>query len=173
MPATTQSAVTPEFVLAYRELILSTMVAESQATKKVIAGIPEDRKSYRPDPKARNAHELAWHIAYEDVEFLNKVADMKIAMTEAPAAPATIAEIVRWYEENFPKAILRVREMTPEQLMTSVPFFGFKAEPLFQYLILLNNHSVHHRGQLSTYLRPMRSKVPSIYGGSADEPFKS
>jgi len=172
MPATTQSAVTPEFVLAYRELILSTMVAESQATKKVIAGIPEDRKSYRPDPKARNAHELAWHIAYEDVEFLNKVADMKIAMTEAPAAPATIAEIVRWYEENFPKAILRVREMTPEQLMTPVPFFGFKAEPLFQYLILLNNHSVHHRGQLSTYLRPMQSKVPSIYGGSADEPFQ-
>ncbi len=172
MAVSTQSAVTPEFVLAYRELILSTMVAESRATRKVIAGIPEDQKSYRPDPKARNAHELAWHIACEDVEFLNKIADMKIAMTTPPPAPATIAEVLRWYEENFPKAIQRVREMTPEQLMTPVPFFGFRAEPLFQYLILLNNHSVHHRGQLSTYLRPMRSKVPSIYGGSADEPFQ-
>jgi uncharacterized damage-inducible protein DinB len=38
--------------------------------------------------------------------------------------------------------------------------------------MLINNHSVHHRGQLSTYLRPMGSKVPAIYGGSADEPFK-
>jgi uncharacterized damage-inducible protein DinB len=35
----------------------------------------------------------------------------------------------------------------------------------------LNNHSIHHRGELATYLRPMGSKVPSIYGGSYDEPF--
>jgi uncharacterized damage-inducible protein DinB len=34
------------------------------------------------------------------------------------------------------------------------------------------NHGIHHRGQLMTYLRPMGSKVPSIYGGSADEPFQ-
>ena len=172
MAIVTQSAVTPDFVVAYRELILSTMVAESLTTRKVIAAIPEDHRSYKPDPKARNAHELAWHIAYEDVEFLNKVADMKIDMTTPPPPPPTIAEVLCWYEGNLPKAIQRVRDMTAEQLMTPVPFFGFKAEPLFHYLILLNNHSVHHRGQLSTYLRPMRSKVPSIYGGSADEPFQ-
>jgi uncharacterized damage-inducible protein DinB len=172
MPTATRSAVTPDFVVAYRELILSTMVAESHATKKVISGIPEDGKSYKPDPKARSAHELAWHIVNEDVVFLQKVADMKIEMTPPDPAPATIAEILHWYDENFPRAIKRVRDMTAEQLMTPVRFFGFKAEPLFHYLILLNNHSVHHRGQLSTYLRPMRSKVPSIYGGSADEPFQ-
>jgi uncharacterized damage-inducible protein DinB len=61
--------------------------------------------------------------------------------------------------------------MTAEQLLTPVPFFGVMSLPVFQYLIMVNNHSTHHRGQLSTYLRPMRSKVPSIYGGSADEPF--
>jgi uncharacterized damage-inducible protein DinB len=38
------------------------------------------------------------------------------------------------------------------------------------YVAFMSNHSIHHRGQLSTYLRPMGSKVPSIYGGSADEP---
>jgi uncharacterized damage-inducible protein DinB len=43
---------------------------------------------------------------------------------------------------------------------------------VFTYLILVNNHSIHHRGQLATYLRPMGSMVPSIYGGSADEPWE-
>jgi uncharacterized damage-inducible protein DinB len=42
--------------------------------------------------------------------------------------------------------------------------------PAATYLGLLIKHSVHHRGQLSAYLRPMGGKVPAIYGGSADEP---
>ncbi len=172
MATAMQSAITPEFVLAYRELILSTMAAEMQTTRKIIASIPESAKGYRPDAKSRNAYELAWHIVSDDVAFLNKIADMKIEMTAAEATPPTIAEILKYYDPNFPKAIKRVREMTPEQLMTPVPFFGVMTLPLFQYLMMVNNHSVHHRGQLSTYLRPMRSRVPSIYGGSADEPFK-
>ena len=172
METATQSAITPEFVAAYRELILSTMAAEMKTTIKVIGGIPEAGKSYKPDPKSRNAHELAWHIVSDDVAFLNKIADMKIEMTPPLPAPATIAEILKYYQENLPKAIKRVRDMTPEQLLTPVPFFGVMSLPVFQYLIMVNNHSAHHRGQLSTYLRPMRSKVPSIYGGSADEPFQ-
>jgi uncharacterized damage-inducible protein DinB len=44
--------------------------------------------------------------------------------------------------------------------------------PAAFYLGFLNNHSIHHRGELATYLRPMGSKVPQIYGGSYDEPFQ-
>ena len=65
----------------------------------------------------------------------------------------------------------RVAAMTAEQLMTPVEFFGVFNFPAVMYLGFLNNHSIHHRGELSTYLRPMGSKVPSIYGGSYDEPF--
>jgi uncharacterized damage-inducible protein DinB len=169
--ATATSALTPEFVVLYRELILSTIAAEMQATKRVISAIPEHQKGYKPDPKSRTAFELAWHIVNDDVVFLNKIADMKIEMTPQEPSPSTIAELLAWYTENLPKAIQRVGRMTAEQLLTPVPFFGFKPEPLFQYLILINNHSVHHRGQLATYLRPMGSQVPSIYGGSADVPF--
>jgi len=43
--------------------------------------------------------------------------------------------------------------------------------PAVNYLTFVEKHSIHHRGQLATYLRPMGSKVPDIYGGSADEPF--
>lgn len=172
MEPATKSAITPEFVIAYRELILSTLAAEMQTTKKVIAAIPEARKGYRPDPKSRTAVELAWHIAYDDVTFLNKIADLKFDMNEPAPPPSNMADIAKWYAENLPKAIKRVRDMTPEQLLTPVDFFGVMKEPVFRYLMLVNNHSVHHRGQLATYLRPMGSMVPSIYGGSADEPFK-
>ncbi len=166
------SAVTPDFIFAYRELILSTILAESKTTRKVIAAIPEARSEFRPEPRARTARELAWHIVYEDVAFLNMISDMKIEMAPAPAAPAAMAEILRWYDENFPRALMRVRELTPEQLLTPVPFFGFMTEPLFKYLILVNNHSIHHRGQLATYIRPAGGKVPGIYGPSADEPIQ-
>ncbi|MGZ7029923.1 MAG: DinB family protein [Terriglobales bacterium] len=172
METAAKSALTPEFVVLYRELILSTIAAEMQATKKVIAAIPEDRKGYKPDPKSRTAHELAWHIVNDDVGFLNQIADMKIEMTPPAPPPASIAEMLKWYTENLPKAIQRVGRMTAEQLLTPVDFFGVMKQPVFQYLMLVNNHSVHHRGQLATYLRPMGSKVPSIYGGSADEPFQ-
>ena len=65
-----------------------------------------------------------------------------------------------------------VEAMTAEQLLTPVNFFGVFNMPSVYYLGFLNNHSIHHRGELATYLRPMGSKVPSIYGGSYDEPFR-
>ena len=167
-----QSALTSDFIFAYRELILSTIVAESKTTRKVIAAVPEAGREFRPDPASRTARELAWHIVYEDVMFLNKIADMKIDMMEAAPAPSTLAEVLHWYDENFPRALMRVRELTPEQLLTPVPFFNFMNEPLFRYLLLVNNHSIHHRGQLATYIRPAGGKVPGIYGPSADEPGK-
>jgi uncharacterized damage-inducible protein DinB len=164
-----ESALTPDFVFAYRELILSTIAAESQTTRKVIAAIPEASREWRPDRLSRTARELAWHIVYEDVLFLHMIADLKIEMGEAPPAPATIAEILSYYGEKLPPALARVRNMTAQQLLTPVPFFGYMNEPVFRYLMIVNSHSIHHRGQLSSYLRPLGGKVPSIYGPSADQ----
>jgi uncharacterized damage-inducible protein DinB len=45
-------------------------------------------------------------------------------------------------------------------------------QPAAAFLIVANNHGVHHRGQLSSYLRAMGSKVPDMGGGSADEPMQ-
>jgi uncharacterized damage-inducible protein DinB len=84
--------------------------------------------------------------------------------------PQTVAEIVAWYDENMKRGIARVYALTAEQLMTTVDFLGAFNFPAVFYLGFLNNHSIHHRGELATYLRPMGSKVPSIYGGSYDEP---
>jgi uncharacterized damage-inducible protein DinB len=63
--------------------------------------------------------------------------------------------------------------LSAEQLLTPIEFAGVFHLPAAFYLAFLNNHSIHHRGELATYLRPMGSKVPSIYGGSYDEPFQA
>lgn len=162
---------TPEFVLGYRALMLNGIQRELEITKKVLAAVPDAKSDYRPDPNARTAKELAWHIANSDVQFLDGIGDMKFNMETPDHKPQTTAEVVAWYEENMKRGIAKVEAMTAEQLLTPVEFFGVFNLPAALYLGFLNNHSVHHRGELSTYLRPMGSKVPSIYGGSYDEPF--
>lgn len=163
---------TPEFVLGYRAMMLDDIAREAECTKKVIAAIPDSKSDYRPDPHARTAKELAWHIANSDVQFLDGIADLKFTMETPENRPQTSAEVVAWYDENMKRGIKRLAAMTPEQLMTPVNFFNVFNLPSVFYLGFLNNHSIHHRGELTTYLRPMGSKVPSIYGGSYDEPFQ-
>ena len=173
--ATTQQGPTPEFALAYRELMLQSFSREVETTKKVIAAVPENKREYRPDPHARTAWELAWHLAHSDIQFLDAIADLKFTRdtTEVKDKPNTIAEIVSWYEQHYNRAANRVRALSPQQLLTPIDFAGVFKFPAFLYLAFLNNHSIHHRGALATYLRPMGAKVPSIYGGSYDEPFEA
>src|SRR5437870_1518186 len=153
-------------------IFADTMKSETESTKKVIRAIPEDKKSYKPDPKAKSAHELAWHIASTEVWFLDGVLAGQFSMAEGPAAPTTIAAIVDWYDTNYLDRVNKLKDLPAEKLLTPIPFFGVMELPAVAYLNFLNLHSAHHRGQLSTYLRPMGSKVPAIYGGSADEPMQ-
>ncbi len=162
---------TPEFALGLRAMMLDGIQREAEITKKVIAAVPDATSDYRPDPNARTAKELAWHIANTDIQFLDGIADLNFKMESPEHKPQTSAEIVSWYDENIKRGVDRVASMSGEQLMTPVEFFGVFNLPAVAYLGFLNNHSIHHRGELATYLRPMGSKVPSIYGGSYDEPF--
>jgi len=84
----------------------------------------------------------------------------------------TVADVVSWYEKTLPPLLEKLRAIPPEKLAEPVDFFGVMKQPLVTYMTFMVSHVVHHRGQLSTYLRPMGGKVPSIYGGSADEPFQ-
>jgi uncharacterized damage-inducible protein DinB len=168
------SAPTPDFVLGYRAMMLDGLAREVATTKRVLAAVPDGKKDYRPDPNARTAWDLAWHLANTDVQFMDGIADLKFTMAARAEAekPKTVAELVDWYDKNMKRAADRVQALSPAQLLTPVPFFTFNLPAAF-YLGFLNNHSIHHRGELATYLRPMGSKVPSIYGGSFDEPLQA
>ncbi len=150
---------TPEFATGLRDTMLQGLAREMETTKKVLAAVPEDKRDYRIEPKARTAWDLAWHLASADVQMLDEIADQKFAA------------LVKWYDENFKRATARVQAMTAANLQKPVDFYGVFTLPVVSYLGFVNNHSIHHRAQLAVYLRPMGSKVPSIYGGSADEPW--
>jgi|SRR5437588_1521963 len=168
-----QQGLTAEFAQGYRAMTLDGITREAEITKKVIAAVPDAASSYRPDPCARTAKELAWHLANSDIQFLDGIADLNFNMQTPEHKPQTSAEVVAWYDENMKRGAARVAAMRAEQLMTPITFFGVFNLPAVLYLGFLSNHSIHHRGELATYLRPMGSKVPSIYGGSYDEPFQA
>ena len=167
-----QQGLTPEFAQSYCAMMLDGILREAEITKKVISAIPDAASHFKHDPVGRTAKDLAWHLANTDVQFLDGIADLEFKMESPEHKPETPAEVVAWYDENMKRGAARVAAMTPEQLMTPVNFYGVFNLPAVLYLGFLNNHSIHHRGELATYLRPMGSKVPSIYGGSYDEPFQ-
>lgn len=163
---------TPEFAVALRDLMAGRLEHEAATTRRVIGNIPENKKDYKPHANSRSAWELATHVAQSDVWFLTSVADQNFAWTgEAPAPASDIEGLAAWHAKEHGKALARVKALTPEQLLKPVEFFGIMKEPVVLYLQFAQDHTVHHRGQLSVYLRPMGAKVPDIYGGSFDEPF--
>ena len=163
---------TPEYVSAFRDMMVDDIAREAATTRRVLDAVPQDKSDYKPDEKAKSGGELAWHLASCEIQMVNEIADLKFAMEEKYKQPATVAEIGPWYSSEIEGALERIKAMTPEQLLTSVNFYGAFDFPAFVYLTFVSKHSIHHRGQLSAYLRPMGSKVPSIYGGSADEPWE-
>ena len=172
------AAITPQMAAGMRDFIVMGLEREMETTRRVLAAVPDAKKDYRPDPHARSAHELAWHIAHGDVSFLQGIAKMDFsymqneAEDENKTRPKTSAEVPAYYDKHFREAIARIKAMTPDQLATPVNFAGVFNLPVFMYLEFAKSHSIHHRGQLSAYIRPMGGKVPSIYGGSYDEPWQ-
>ena len=161
-----------EFLL--NEVYLPQVKNERTATRRVIEAIPADKSDWKPDPKSKSAMDLAWHLASSECYFLNGVASAKFEPGGGakPESIKTPADILEWYDENVAKATAAISAVKGNALTSPIDFHGVFNFPGIAYLGLMCNHSVHHRAQLATYLRPMGSKVPKIYGGSADEPMQ-
>jgi uncharacterized damage-inducible protein DinB len=153
------------------ESLLSTLEYEIGPTTAVFQALPSDRLDYRPDPLAKTALGLVRHITLEDEWFLNAVADGGFGPFPDDSDACRIMtprDAVARYREKIPAAISRVRALSSEQLVREFDLMGKMKMPALGFLSLMLRHSVHHRGQLSTYVRPMGGKVPPIYGPSAD-----
>jgi uncharacterized damage-inducible protein DinB len=154
-------------------MLLGGLEREYPTTLKVLSALPDDQLDFKLGDKGRTARELAWHLVASEAWFVKGIASGEFSNEEVPMPPeATKADIVAFYEKEIPTGLDRIKALSGEQLANEVNMFGVMNMPNVMYLTFLNNHSVHHRGQLSTYLRAMNAHVPSIYGGSADEPFQ-
>lgn len=145
---------------------------EAPATAKVINRIPNDRSEYRPEPIARTAREIAWLIVREEAALVEGLERGVFEWAEVPA-PSKVSEIVALYARQHDALTSRLRAIAGPRWEESLPFVMggkelMKATGCDMAWGFLKDQ-IHHRGQLSTYLRPMGAKVPAIYGPSADE----
>ena len=140
---------------------------ESQTTRKVLSRIPEN-SDYRPDPKSRTAQEIAWQIVCEEKMLIEALETGKAEWAPAPM-PSGMKEIVEAYERQCADVNQRFSELSTEKWQGALEWFGSErpASPMAWGFLF---DIIHHRGQITTYLRPMGSTVPQIYGPSADEP---
>lgn len=164
----------PEVAKALQGMGLADFAQEWKATRKVIAAVPADKGSYSPDPKSMNALDLAWHIASADIFFLEGIAAGQFVPGgdggRRPESVTIPADVLAYFDSKFPAAAAAVEALRAEELVGDVSFFGMFSAPRVTFLNMAIKHSVHHRGQLAAYLRPMGAKVPGIYGPSGDEP---
>jgi len=156
-------------------MLLKTKEREFKTTMKILKTFPSDRAEYRPHEKSSSAKQLAWTFVIEEgiVEMVSKgKVDFSAPM---PPAPKTMEEIPAAYEQAHKKSLGIIRDMSEDDLNSPIEFpvgpnqmdTFRKADVLWMTLM----DAVHHRGQMSVYLRLVGSKVPSIYGPTADEPW--
>ena len=163
---------TPEQAQGLAAYLFQTLDNEFATTRKILAAVPANQLNFKLGDKGRTTAELMWHMVQSDRGFGEGIANLKLdSFAEEGAAPNTAAEIAAAYDREVLPIFEKVKSLTPEQLATPVNFMNFATLPVVIYIGWWSNHMIHHRGQLSTYLRAMNARVPSIYGGSADEPF--
>lgn len=147
--------------------------AELPATVRVIRAVNDANRDYRPDPRSRSAWELAVHIATADYWFIESIERGAFefdpeAAKQAEAQFRSVSDVAAFYEATIPGRLRRLRELPADALAQSLDFFGKLELSRAMWIGFANNHSVHHRGQLSAHLRALGSKVPDIYGPSGD-----
>lgn len=164
-PITAEQA---DFLL--HSVLLGVLKNESRVTGAVLAAIPPGVADYRPDPNAKSAMELAWHIAMAEPRFLDAVlyGEFSTATRPRPEGVHSGLQLSEWYAQEFEARFAKLSELHGEPLARIVDFRGMFQMPAVLFAQMGVNHSIHHRGQLSTYLRPMGGKVPAIYGESYD-----
>jgi uncharacterized damage-inducible protein DinB len=160
----------PEQATLALHVALPAIQREHQTTRSVIEAIPLDNGDYRPEPVAKTALELAWHIVAAEHRFYSAVAAGEFDFTprHRPEDVKNSADIGKFYGESFAKDMEALKRLSGEQLAKVIDFRGMIQLPAVGFLDLGLRHSIHHRGQLSVYLRPAGGKVPAIYGESYD-----
>lgn len=164
------SMITQEQAAFLLQYTLPTLKNEHRTTRSVIEAIPQGNAEYRPDPSSKTAMELAWHIVAAEHRFLSGIAAGTFDFTpnHRPENVKTPAQIGQWYGDSFAQNVEKVSKLSGEQLIRPIDFRGMFQHPAVTYFSFTLSHTIHHRGQLSTYLRAMGGRVPAIYGESYD-----
>ncbi len=151
---------------------------EHETTLRVLRAYPVDKLDLKPHAMCKNARELAWMFVLEQVmgEKLITTGFDPNAMPSPPPTPPTMDGIIAAFDDGHKHLARVVSGMSEDQLSETTKFFVAPKTigdvQKMQVLWMLLHDQIHHRGQFSIYLRMADGKVPSIYGPTADEPWR-
>jgi uncharacterized damage-inducible protein DinB len=155
-----------------REHFMECFKNEKPTFVKVMSAVPADKASYKPHPRSSSAIDIVWLLATELHDACTLIDRGEVEYV--PSAPPGVDEAIKTYEKNAAELESRFAKLDDATWDRKARFLmdgksvweASTGDMLFGFL----HDAIHHRGQLSSYLRPMGAKVPSIYGPSADDP---
>ena len=163
--------------MAYKDALIAELKYEAAQTKKILEKVPLDKASWKPHERSMSLGGLATHVAeiphwisrvitIDDFDFLVQGSSSHVAASQE--------ELIAIFNDKFDKAIADLETMEDESFgqiwivrRGEQVFYQLKKKVAIRSWGL--NHLIHHRGQLSVYLRLLDVPVPGMYGPSADE----
>lgn len=161
----------------YLTIIQGELDTIAQGNKKILERIPGDKLTWKPHEKSMTLGRLGQHIA-ELPHWLDLITrtdhfDFVLDGYKLPEAPASVEEILKLWEEKYAVAKEALAgagnvdmEATWEMRRNGVAFASMPRRVAYETQM---QHMVHHRGQLTVYLRLLDVPVPGLFGPSADE----
>jgi len=157
--------------------LIGELQQEAATTRKCLERIPADKFDYKPHEKSMSMGRLAVHVAEMltwAVETVNKTEIDFAAQEYKPFEPQTTEELVAYLDKQVEESVEALKNASDEAMMEPWTLRNgeqiYFTMPRIQVLRgMVFNHIVHHRGQLSVYMRLNDIPVPSLYGPSADE----
>ena len=159
--------------MSNREFFIERWDAEFPPTLRVLKALPADKLDYRPHPRSMSAGELAALLADEAASLI-ELCDKGSITWGGPPKVKKLGEMVSEFERASKMVSEKLGKLSDAAWEKKAPFYVDGKDAIGEtagglcWLWLFD--SIHHRGQLSTHIRPMGGKVPSIYGPSGDDP---
>jgi uncharacterized damage-inducible protein DinB len=155
-----------------REFHLQCRKNETLAFLRVLNALPHDKFDYTPHEKSQTVEKIVWTLIAEAQALLQLIDTGELTFGAPPSLPP--AQMIDSFETAWNAVIQKIDAMD-EAAWNKTGRFMMNGQvrmeqPLSGFLWLFFFDAIHHRGQLSTYIRPMGGKVPSIYGPSGDDP---
>lgn len=159
-----------------KEFFPETYEREHATTLKVLRAFPAEQSAFRPHERSNAALQLAWTFVLEERMMLLGINRQSVVGSGFPAPPDSWEKVLDAFEEQHRRLLERLRSASESDYAGTVTFFTGPNQmgeiPISNFLWSMLSDQIHHRGQLSVYLRMAGGKVPSIYGPSADEPWR-
>jgi uncharacterized damage-inducible protein DinB len=165
--------------MAIKDGILPEFDHEMGTTRRLLERVPEADFAWKPHDKSFPLGHLAGHLAniphWVEVTFDGTSFDVAAAGDDArPQPPPALADLLKTFDANVKRARAKIEEQTDPAFFAPWTLKNggqdvFTLPKLAVLRSFVMNHMIHHRGQLSVYLRLRNVPLPSIYGPTADE----